>query len=882
LSLGQSEIENNSPIASIILAAGKGTRMGSTEMQKVCFPINGTPAILRSLRTYASCGIHPHVVVVGHCAEQVMECLRSEFDNVFFTYQNEQKGTGHAAKIGSKLLRDFNYNGNVLLVVGDKIIEADILHRLITTFHNLQSDVAFLVGDRESYPTSGRVVYSDDNSPLAVVEVGDIDQCTLLGHLWQKTEKAPVSAEEAASMARQLFPNENKMALALGSVWKMIERGEDVRHCHIADLTGGKYPALNIGYGLEIDEKRVQKSQLANLSVYLARANVLFRALDGIISDNAQQEEYLTDIIAILASIGGYKLNTIKVDNPNQVMAFNNRKELDDINAHMREKRHSITIAELPTTCHRSSKWLRALESDYMRNRFDRLYNDNPSISTAKFTRLRKLLKFFQTEYGDAKVIIARAPGRINLMGRHIDHQGGNCNLMAIDREIFLVVSPRDDDLVCLSNLESKRFPKREFSINRLFNTQAHTDWDAFVDSEPVRKMARGDWSQYIKAAILRFQAHFSDHSLRGMNLAVSGDIPIAAGLSSSSALVVATAEAIITQNKFQIEDAKFVELCGEAEWYVGTRGGCADHAAIKLGKSGHVVHIGFNPFEVKDVVPFPKDHSIVICDSYSKAFKSAESCTIFNQRVACYHLGRLLFVSQFPQFKSRITYLRDMVPKILNIDLNKFYQCIRSLPERIAKDELKKVLCESVVKPIFATHSTYSGDYLIREIVLYGLAECERSTLCVDLLKNNISEFGRLMNISHKGDRVVKFDGQWNETPYLTDCSDDYFEHMAALAAKGDSRANLHFQAGSYRCSTAEIDFLVDLTKSVGGVKGAQLAGAGLGGCVMVLIEEYAVEELTKVLTEKYYSSRNLEPAITECSSVAGSGVLQFYSYAN
>jgi N-acetylgalactosamine kinase len=68
-----------------------------------------------------------------------------------------------------------------------------------------------------------------------------------------------------------------------------------------------------------------------------------------------------------------------------------------------------------------------------------------------------------------------------------------------------------------------------------------------------------------------------------------------------------------------------------------------------------------------------------------------------------------------------------------------------------------------------------------------------------------------------------------------------------------------------------------VDLAKTVSGVKGAQLSGAGLGGCAMVLAEESALEELTKVLSEKYYHIRNLESAIAVCTPVAGSGVIEF-----
>ena len=58
----------------------------------------------------------------------------------------------------------------------------------------------------------------------------------------------------------------------------------------------------------------------------------------------------------------------------------------------------------------------------------------------------------------DRRVLISRAPGRMNIMGRHVDHQGGHTNLMAIDREVLLAASARDDDEVRLYNVQPDQF----------------------------------------------------------------------------------------------------------------------------------------------------------------------------------------------------------------------------------------------------------------------------------------------------------------------------------------------------------------------------------------------------------------------------------------
>ena len=83
--------------------------------------------------------------------------------------------------------------------------------------------------------------------------------------------------------------------------------------------------------------------------------------------------------------------------------------------------------------------------------------------------------------------------------------------------------------------------------------------------------------------------------------------------------------------------------------------------------------------------------------------------------------------------------------------------------------------------------------------------------------------------------------------------------------------------QPGGYACSTAEIDTMVDIACSVEGVAGAQLAGAGLGGCIMMLARKDALSSVHKALVEKYYEPNKLEPAILNCITVEGAGLAEF-----
>jgi N-acetylgalactosamine kinase len=468
-------------------------------------------------------------------------------------------------------------------------------------------------------------------------------------------------------------------------------------------------------------------------------------------------------------------------------------------------------------------------------------------------------------------------------MGRHVDHQGGHCNLMTIGYETLIAVHPRQDDQIHLYNLDHERFPERTFSLGDLVADLPWDDWLSLVNSEKVSHMvlsAGGDWSQYTKAAALRLQKKFSTLQLRGVDMIVSGNIPIAAGLSSSSALVVGTAETMVAVNQLDTFPSQFVDLCGEGEWFVGTRGGSADHAAIKLGQKGKVVKVTFFPFAVQDIVPFAEDYALLVCDSGIKAHKTANARDQFNHRVACYHIGLHLIRAFFPQYAPLLQHLRDINTRNLGVPLSWIYKILLRLPEHATREELAALLPDE--EALFASidHLPSETLYPIRGVVLYGLAECERSRIFADaLLASRIPEIGRLMNVSHDGDRVARFTVPGRPQPYQAPTSNGYLLDLIEDLESGDPerviRAQLQWQPGSYHCSVPEIDHMVDISLATEGIVGAQLAGAGLGGCMMVLAHHDAIPKLEQRLIEQYYRPYDKPPAILLCQPIAGSGVL-------
>jgi len=518
------------------------------------------------------------------------------------------------------------------------------------------------------------------------------------------------------------------------------------------------------------------------------------------------------------------------------------------------------------------------------------LYGDDKAVVREKAALCRHTVEAFAREFGgDAPVLLVRSTGRINLMGMHVDHRGGFVNPIAVG-EMVVVAQPRDDDVVAIRNLDRDRFPDFHFAIRDELPDHKIRDWDAWTQAECDTRAAAGlggHWSNYVKAAALYLQHLHTDDdgrfdpALRGMNLMVNGRVPLAAGLSSSSALVVATAEACIAINGLAIDDMGLVEACGAGEWYVGTRGGLGDHAAIKFGELDHIVHIGSFPLSARPV-PFPEGYRVVLANSLKEAKKSEGARDVFNQRVASYQFALLMLQKRFPGRADRMEHLRDVNPTTLGVAESEVYRMVAALPERASRDEVRAALPEHAARleQIFGSHAEPPDGYAIRQVALYGITECIRSALAADLLEaGDVAAFGELVNISHDGDRVTRLLGG-ERVAADNRLPDARIQQLVADLESGDpervERARLWRQPGGYGVSCAELDELVDLARATDGVIGAGLVGAGLGGSMVAVVEEQHAEQLVANMAERYYQPRGLPVEARVVRPLGGSGILR------
>jgi N-acetylgalactosamine kinase len=324
----------------------------------------------------------------------------------------------------------------------------------------------------------------------------------------------------------------------------------------------------------------------------------------------------------------------------------------------------------------------------------------------------------------------------------------------------------------------------------------------------------------------------------------------------------------------------QFMDLCGSGEWYVGTRGGSGDHAAIKLGKRGMISHLGSHPLTI-DHVPFPRGYKAVLCNSQVEAKKIAGARDTFNARVAAYEFALLLLKEAFPRYADSMERLRDVNPEHLGVDEATICEMLKALPLTTTRSQLLRSLPDhrDRLERVFQSHDEPATGYRIRHVCLYGIAECRRSKKAAECLRReDVAGFADLLNVAQDGDRVSRLvDGK--REPFLPDLSDAALDRRIADLRSGESlrvaAAHIERQPGGYECSLPQIDELVDLARSVPGVLGARMVGAGLGGCVWVLVADERVERLMETMTESYYAPRFLTPAMEVCSPVAGAGVL-------
>lgn len=222
-------------------------------------------------------------------------------------------------------------------------------------------------------------------------------------------------------------------------------------------------------------------------------------------------------------------------------------------------------------------------------------------------------------------------PGRVELIGKHVDYAGGSSLTCAIDRGLTVAVEALDAPLLRLRS--SARLDAVEIPYSA---------------SLPGRD---DHWSCYANAVVRRLTRDFPSVQ-RGVEIAITSSLPESAGLSSSSAMTVAIARALVDANQLTQDSAwvrRIPDSLAEAEYFaametgapfrdfagdagVGVAGGAQDHLAILCAKTNHCGYFGYLPARCHDYLQWPADTVLAVAVSGVTATKTGNARAHYNR----------------------------------------------------------------------------------------------------------------------------------------------------------------------------------------------------------------------------------------------------------
>jgi len=252
---------------------------------------------------------------------------------------------------------------------------------------------------------------------------------------------------------------------------------------------------------------------------------------------------------------------------------------------------------------------------------------DSSGDLPARTDRLRS--RFAEVFGGAAPDLVARSPGRVNLIGEHVDYEGYSVLPMAIALDTLVAIRRvAGGSGLTVANVDTT-LPTREYA------------------ADPSQAVSGGDvWSNYVLCAFKGVWDHVAAAGLAppapcGLELVVEGRVPMGAGLSSSSALVCASTVAIMAAYNLDIAKTALAELTRACERYIGTMSGGMDQAISIMGFT-KMVH--FNPVRA-DEVTLPDGAAFVVANSLTVSKKADASTTNerYNLRVVECRLASML-----------------------------------------------------------------------------------------------------------------------------------------------------------------------------------------------------------------------------------------------
>ena len=244
-----------------------------------------------------------------------------------------------------------------------------------------------------------------------------------------------------------------------------------------------------------------------------------------------------------------------------------------------------------------------------------------------------RLSAVFSSHFGAGKSVrIFRAPGRVNLIGEHTDYNEGFVLPAAIDMYTWTAIAPRTDRTL---SVYSENFHQVEE-----------------IDLGATSAKSRDHWSDYVRGvALMLLNAGIQ---VSGADIAIYSNVPLGSGLSSSAALEVSVASALLAISCRSLPLAEIAKICQRAEnEFVGARVGIMDQTASCVGATDKAILLDCRTLEYK-LLPMPTGVTMVICNTMVKHEHSGGE---YNDRRAQCEEGVRILKKFYPAIKA----LRDV-----------------------------------------------------------------------------------------------------------------------------------------------------------------------------------------------------------------------------
>lgn len=326
---------------------------------------------------------------------------------------------------------------------------------------------------------------------------------------------------------------------------------------------------------------------------------------------------------------------------------------------------------------------------------------------------IRLLKKAFKEKFNTEPLII-RSPGRINLIGEHVDYNNGFVMPAAIDKAIYLAISKREDRIINIASYD--------------FGTSIQSSIDHL-------KKTPEEWPDYLLGVADEIKK--SGKEIGGFDAMITGDIPMGAGLSSSAAVECATAFGLNELFDLGLEKIKMALLSQKAEnGFVGVQCGIMDQFASIMGKKGHVIRLDCGSLEYQ-YFPFAIDgYKILLLDTQVKhALASSE----YNTRRQECEQGVKLIQEKYPAVKTLRNTTIAMLDECIQAKDATVYMRCKFIVEEIARVQLAGTDLENGDMQAFGKKMLETHDGLSK---LYEVS-CMELDFIVEHIRNNPNVLG-------------------------------------------------------------------------------------------------------------------------------------------